>query len=312
MSEPVTTRAILITKPGVYPEITARQYFAEPCPQPALTASGIKTLLGRTPAEFAYAHPAITPDSEEAASTAAKRFGDVGHQLALGKGRVYAIGDFKDWRTKDAQTFKADAEASGLTAITIGKFEEAETCANIMIERIKTTLGQISGYAPPHGEHQPYQTETVIAWQEDTPSGPVWCRAMLDVWAATLGIILDPKFSERLSDGVFENHATNMGWDLQSAWYMRGLENLFPESAGRLRFINLLVSPKPPHVSRAREADEATRYSCQLEIERALVLFGKCLKADDWPGYPNMVEPWTAKSWTMAERAQHASEETAE
>lgn len=293
----------IITKPGVYPEVSSRAYFAEPCPAPALTASGIKTLLGKTAAEFAYAHPAITPDSPEATASAEMRFGDVCHQLALGKGRGFAIGDFDSWRTKASQEFKADAEAAGLTPILVGKFNEAETVAAIMRAKIEKTLADIAG-CPVE-----YMTEVVIAWQEETPSGKVWCRSMLDVWAPSIGVILDPKFSERLGDGVFENHASAMGWDGQAAFYPRGIENLLPESAGRIRFLNLIVSPKAPHVSRVREADEATRYSCQLEIERAINLFGKHLKAGEWPGYPDMIEPWTAKSWTMAERAARAEEE---
>ena len=78
-----------------------------------------------------------------------------------------------------------------------------------------------------------------------------------------------------------------------------------------LRFINLLVNPDPPHVSRAREADQATLYSCELDIERAITRFAACLKAGKWPGYPKAIEPWTAKPWTMAERAARMQDEIA-
>ena len=297
-----------ITSPGFHSAITAREYFAEPCPQPALTASGIKTLLGKTAAEFAYSHPAITPDSPEAASSAAKRFGDVSHQLALGKGRGYAIGDFPTWASNAAKEFKAAAEEAGQTPVKRHEFETAEACAKIMRADIEDTLKL---FGPASAKAPKFDTEVVIAWQEETAHGPIWCRAMLDVWCDAHGVILDPKFSKRLGDGVFETHASGLGWDLQAAWYLRGISHLRPDLAGRARFINLLVSPDAPHVSRVREADEATLYSCLLEIERAITRFAACLKAGNWPGYPRVIEPWTAKSWTMAERAARAAlEET--
>ena len=310
MSDEITTRQILITAPGIYPKITSRQYFAEPCPVPALTNSGIKTILAKTPAEFAYEHPAITPGSEVAASTAAKRMGDISHQLALGKGRGFAIGDYPTWASNDAKAFKKDAEANGLVPVKAAEFAIAEKIADIMRERIEQTLAFLGGYQAPHGTNPPpYETEVVMAWQEETRHGAIWCRAMMDVWCPHVGAILDPKFTDRIADGVFENHATNMGWDMQDAWYRRGLSKLFPDLAGRLRFINLLCSPKPPHISRSREADEATRYSCEMEIERAIDKFSGCLKANEWPAYSLAPEPWTARSWTIAQRAANSETE---
>ncbi len=293
--------------PGIYPNIAAREYFAEPCPAPALTCSTIKTLLYRTAAEAAYEHPALNPGNPEAESTAAKRFGDVAHQLALGKGRGYAIGEYDAWMSKDAKQFKQDAIDAGLTPIVRKKFDEAASAAGVMRGRIETTLAELNDGVVPD-----YQTEVVFIWREETPPGLIWCRAMADVWCDELGIILDPKFSARLSPGVFENHAAAMAWDLQADWYLRGMTAIFPERAGRLRFINLIVNPKPPHISRAMEADEATLYSCRMMIEPTINRFGQYLAANDWPGYPRGVETWTARSWTLAERATRSVTEEPE
>lgn len=297
-----------ITAPGFHPTITAREYFAEPCPAPALTASGIKTLLGKTAAEFAYQHPLLNPDGDFDVSTAAKRFGDVAHQLALGKGRGYAVGDYPTWGSKDAKTFKEDAEDRGLTPVKRAEFETAVAAAKVMKAKIVEMLASLASTTTT----PPYTTETVIIWQEQTRHGMIWCRAMLDCWCEPLGVILDPKFSKQLRDGVFENHATNMGWDFQTSWYLRGASALLPERAGRLRFLNLLVHPDAPHVSRAREADEATRYSAQVEIERAIDMFAGHLKAGAWPGYTREIEPWSAKPGTLAQRAANLEMENAD
>ena len=293
-------------KPGFHPQITAREYFAEPCPTPALTCSTIKALAYRTAKEAAFEHGGISPNSEAVASSAAKRFGDVAHQLALGKGRGYAIGEYDAWMSKEAKQFKADAESAGLTPIKRKDYERATLSAEIMSNKIHDTLALLHGDT---GEVPDFDTEVVFTWVEITPSGPIWCRGMADVWCPSLGVILDPKFSPVLSDGAFEGHAVKMGWDLQDAWYRRGVAAIEPNLAGRIRFINLLVSPRAPFVSRAREADEATTYSLEPTIEKAIAKFGACLKANDWPGYPRVIEPWTAKSYTMTERMMMAEEE---
>lgn len=291
--------------PGFHPQITAREYFAEPCPAPALTCSTIKALAYRTAAEAAYEHGGISPNSPAAKSTAVKRFGDVAHQLALGKGRGYAIGEYDAWMSKEAKAFKAEAEDAGLTPIKRKEYDAALASSTIMRDRIEHVLCMIGGTTSP----PPYETELVFIWREDTPSGPIWCRGMSDLWCESLAIIDDPKFSPVLSNGAFETHAVKMGWDLQDAWYRRGIETIRPDLAGRVRFINTLVSPKPPHVSRNREADEATTYTVTPIIERAIKRFGACLAANEWTGYPTTIEPWTAKSYTMTERMMMAEED---
>lgn len=294
----------MITAPGIYHDITPTQYFGNLTPERALSASGVKTLLSATPAEF---HAPPKKDS------AVMRRGDVSHQLALGKGKGYAVGDYATWGSKGAPLFKADAEAAGLTPIKVAEFEECRRQAEVMRTLIEQTLTDLNGGVEVVRddvrikEHSltRYHTETVMVWREETAAGPIWCKLMADVWCPALDIILDPKFTARLSDGVFENHATAMGWDLQDSWYRRGARAV--TDSDRTRFANLCVHPDAPNVNRAREADEATRSSCEVEIDRAKEIFGRCLYANDWPGYPRGIEPWTAKAWTINERMTRAA-----
>jgi len=297
-------REIMIDKPGFYPEITSRQYFAEPCPEPALTNSGIKTLMGKTPADFAYEHPAITPDSPEAASTAAQRLGDVSHQLSLDKGRGYAIGEYSAWQSGDAKAFKAAAESAGLTPVKRAEYDKAAIMAEIMKVKIRHALkliGAAGGLIEPEGGW-PYQTEAVAAWQEDTPSGPIWCRMMMDVWCEPLWTVIDPKFSKQLHGDILARQMANMGWDQQAAFYGRGIENLIPAARGKVTFVNILVSPDAPHVSRIVKIEEAWRYSSQLDIEAATKTFAAHLKAGVWPAYPDGIETLSAPEWLIKQR----------
>lgn len=300
---PKLVRKILINEPGIYPGLTSREYFAEPCIEPALTNSGIKTLLGKTPADFAYNHPGINPDAPEAASTAAKRMGDVCHQLALGKGRGYSVGTFKTWQSNDAKAFKADAENQGKTPVLTHKFDEAKVMSAIMVEKIVETLSEIGeeqGLVEPDGGW-PYETEVIFAWIEDTPAGPVWCRLMADVWCEELWTVLDPKFTPMLYEADLSRQVHNMGWAQQATFYRRGVERLVPDAAGRVTFANLMVSPDAPHVSRAVMIEEAWRHRCEVEIQAAVNLFGDCCYRNEWPGFPAGIETLNAPPWLLTQ-----------
>lgn len=291
--------AMTITAPGVYADITPTEYFAEPCPAPALTNSTIKTLLDETPADAWYAHGALNPDRELIKASAEMMTGDIVHQLALGKGRGYAVGDFPDWRTKASQEFKAAALVAGLTPIIAEKFAEAEAMATIVRDRIEQTLEQI---ASKRGvKLDGYQTEVVFAWIEETRWGPVWCRGMADVWCEQLAFIGDPKITAALTNSRITGHAQKMGWARQAAWYTHGFAAIYPALAGRLTFANILIKPKPPYTARATTPSEAWRTVAERECEAGLATFAHCLHSDRWPGYQEGVETLDAPGWLLRE-----------
>jgi hypothetical protein len=193
---------------------------------------------------------------------------------------------------------------NGLTPIIREKFEVAQAMADVMKAKIKAALkwiGAKDGLIEPDGGW-PYETEVVIAWQEETAHGAIFCRAMLDVWCEPLLTILDPKFSDRFYPGIIERHMPQMGWDMQAAFYTRGIEALVPNAAGRVTFANIMVSDKPPHRSRRVKIEESWRYSSQLEIERGIGLFAMHLKAGVWPEFPDGIETLSAPPWLLAQR----------
>jgi hypothetical protein len=280
-----------VSKPGLYPEITPAEYFAGFTPARALTSTGIKKLLATTAADYRYG---------EDEGSAAKRLGDVVHQLALGKGAGYAVSDHKRWddRDKDYAAFRAECERQGLTPIKRKDFEAAEEMADILYEQICVALGCMDDAA--------YLTEVPFAWVEETPYGPVWCTGMMDVWCADRLTVIDPKVTAQVHAGP--RHAVSMGWDIQAAWYLRGLSKIMPHHAGRLTFKNLLVSDKPPHTTRLIRYSEGWRTNAERECERALHLFARCLHANEWPAYPPE-ETWDEPGWSQAQRLQHELED---
>ena len=290
---------MIISTPGFYPEVTPREYFNGFTPTRALTSTGIKRLLNTTPADYRYG---------ETEDTYAKRMGDVVHQLALGKGRGYAVSDHPRWdrRIKDEKhringelpgEFLDRCEREGLTPIKRADFEAAEEMAVIVRERIYEAFDDMG-----------YQTEVPFAWHEETPHGRVWCTGMLDVWSEARLTVIDPKITDRLHGA--ERQIVAMGWDIQNAWYRRGLTKIMPEAAGRIAFKNLLVSPQWPHTTRLGQITEGWRERAERDCERALHLFARCLHTNEWPGYP-AEETWDEPSWSQNLRAQYEIEEEA-
>lgn len=251
--------------------------------------------------DAAYLHPAIGAPADEVESTVAKRRGDVVHQLALGKGRGYAVGDYDAWRSNEAKEFKRLAEEAGRTPIKRADFDEAQQMAAILKSIITRTLANIGierGITPPEGGF-PYETEVVFACTFNIDGVEIWARIMVDVWCETLLVALDPKTTAYLTDKKAPAHLSNMGWDTQAAFYTRVIETVYPQYAGRVQFIDLMVKPKAPFTHRAVAIPESWKTVANMDIDHAMGIFAGCIKANDWPGYPPHVHYVQQPSWAQ-------------
>jgi hypothetical protein len=66
-----------ISRPGIYLDVAANDYHADPCPAPSFTQSIAKVLLEKSPAHARLAHPRLCPpvaaDDEEPRNTSRPR-----------------------------------------------------------------------------------------------------------------------------------------------------------------------------------------------------------------------------------------------
>ncbi len=264
--------APLINAPGFYSDLSPADYFAEPCPAPALTNSGIRTLLNNCPAKFAHQHPAIGQPAEETKDTIARRLGNLVHRLALGKGKEYALSPYDRYQSKEAKEWKAEQIEAGLIPVKQAEYDQAAEMAVTIQQAIEATC-----------EGHDYQTEVVIAWTTQAAGPHVWCRAMLDVWCPSLNLALDVKTCADASDRAIERAFAN-GYAGQAAWYADGVEAL-SSSPERPRFGFLFVENEAPWLGRFAECSESFRHGASLANERAVRIFADCLTAGQWPGY---------------------------
>lgn len=291
---------------GLFPDMTAEEYYADPCPDVSISNSGITKLLDETPYDFAFAHPRLNPagGAQAAKDTAAKRRGDLVHQLALGKGKGFAVGAeaWTTWQTNASKAFKAEAEEAGLVPVLPHQLAAAKPIAAAVQERIRRAL-----------DGADYQTEVPFLFQVATGAGLIWVRGMLDVWCEERAIILDPKITPRLYDGrtgeKVGRHMVDMGWARQSALYTFGVGQIRPDLAGRIRFADLMVKPEAPYTSRMVRAERYWESAMIHECEDAFEVFGRCLYSGEWPAFPDKVEAIPCPPWEMKRLdAQHNGE----
>lgn len=263
-----------VTEPGLRADLSSVYHSGiRHTPTRALSYSGIKVLLEKTPLDF------ITPRDKKSDEMG---FGTIVHKMALGKGGEFEVSPFDDYRTKDARAWRDDCIMNNRIPIKADKFADASAMAKIIQERIKRAIdGAI------------YETEVPFFWIENG----IWFSGMLDVWCAERFTVIDPKTTGNVHD--FQREIVKFNYHIQSALYRRGLDAIFPENAGRHQFKILPIATEPPYGSRLINISEAWRTGADMDINRAARIFAECERTGVWPGYPDeetMDEPsWQAK-----------------
>lgn len=304
---------VMIKAPGIFLDMSAADYHADPCETPSFSQSIGKIILDRSPAHARIAHPRLAPpvaaeDEEPEKYVAAKAIGDAAHALLIGRGKNIAVGDFDAWRSKDAQAFKTDALAKGHTPILPHHMARAFA----MVEAARVQLadaGHENMFDPQLGAG-----EAVIAWQED---GGLWCRAMID-WLAidTKRIVLDYKSSGlSCAPHAVEDRPSVMGWDMQAAMHERGLDVLDPENAGRRKHYFINQENEPPYALTVIQISESDLTMGRKKLAMALDVWSACMKAGHWPLYPAEVvmsrpRGYLETHWLEREVTHHERKQT--
>jgi hypothetical protein len=283
--------------PGVYYDIAAADYHADPCEEPSLSSSIANLLLTKTPAHARIAHPKLNPDFARS-TNAAMDLGSVAHEILLGKGAGFEISPFDDYRTKEARTWRDDVLARGLIPIKAGDHARAQQMAKAVHERVART-------AEAAGVFWLGRPETVIVWRDND----TMCRAMIDWLYPDFSQVYDLKTTgSGLGNRALQSKIAS-GLDVQAAFYLRGLEHVMPDHAGRFVLRWVFVEDEEPFESRIIELDATTRALGERKCSWAIETWKRCLWANDWPGYPRKIErleypAWAENAWLAREVAE--------
>jgi len=279
----------MITAPGIFTDIAAADYHADPCAAPSLTQSVAKILLDKSPLHAWHAHPRLNPDYQHDDAT---KFdvGNVAHKMLLGRGKEIAVLEgFNDWRKDAAKEAREAAAKVGKIAV-LGK-TAARADRMVSAARAQLDLRGIGDLFGADGD-----SEVVLAWQE----GPIWLRQMIDWLSDDRLIFADYKTTdESAAPAALARKMVNDGWHIQAAMGERGLTRLGFEA---MRFLFVVQEATVPYALSVVEVGADALTMGRKMLDAAVGQWSRCMRADRWPGYPlDITTPefpgWAEQQW---------------
>lgn len=299
-----------IKQPGMHLDFPVADYFADPTPQPSLSQSIAKVLIDRSPAHAFLAHPRLgKPVDEKETYSSAKAIGNAAHAFATGRSRDIAIGEWEDWKKKEAQVFRDSALESGHLPILRKHVQNAEAMVLAMRKQLDAA-GHTQAFRaslPPGSPGEKRESgrtsacEVVLAWEEDG----IWLRTMIDCVADLK--IYDLKTSAlSCAPHIVAERPSDQGWDVQAAMFERGLNVLDPKRAGRHEFFFVAQENEPPYALTTVRIGEADLTMGRKKLAHAIHLWRQCTASGQWPSYPadtvtSHPRGWTESQWLERE-----------
>lgn len=268
-------------------EMDEATYHADPCPEPALSASCAKTVIGKSLLHAWDQHPK-NPDAEPFVPTTAMVMGSAVHAAVFG-GAKLAVIEHDSFRTKAAKELREEARANGLIPMLEKDLPQIEAMADICRERFEGLYGG------------PYHAERVAIWRCPRTGG--WRKAMMDSSAMAAPIIVDLKTTgSDIDDESCIKRVFADGLHIQAAAYEEAMEVLNPEWEGRVRFIFQWQEQKKPYaMSRPIEMDEAAMTIGREQWRAAGALWDAAIKSNKFPGFGVTPTPASPPAWVLTQ-----------
>lgn len=276
----------MIVKPGLYDDVSERDYHAD-CvgPMPSLSNSIAKLLVTRSPRHAAHRHPRINKDlrEDDFEPTRPMEIGTAAHKTILGRGRQIDVLPFDSYRKKEAQQARDASRAAGNVPILADDMDAVRLLTEAAQDQLAGT--SLAGYFDAPG-----RSEVTMVWRE----GEVWCRGRVDRLPDSVRngghvVLADLKTTAGSSHpDDWQSTAFDLAYDIQSVMYPRGLKRLIPEIR-TVTFKFAVLEQKPPFgLSVVEFSGQALEEATQL-VDLAIRMWAVCLKRGEWPGYDDAV-----------------------
>lgn len=298
----ITAAAPLITAPGAYADISNEDYHRNLhlLPEPSLSSSGAKKLLGQSPRHFWHDSP-MNPDREPEPDKPHFNIGKAAHDRILLEDRwpeFYHVTPegFSRAATKKFAAEIEEAEAAIESGITVLRHEDARTVDKV-VAAIKRNAFAMAALT--NGE-----CEETLAWK-DTETG-IWCRARPDfrpnsiIEKRKVRIVADLKFvaSTHASPDGFRRAIASFGYHQSAAFYWDGIKAVYGDEP--THWLNIVVEKEPPHTVSLYELPAEDIDRGKWLNRRARRLFADCMSNDRWPGYADEPMPVGLPNWSRA------------
>lgn len=276
--------------------ISEEEYQADPCERPSLSSSIAKILIRETPLHAWAAHPRLNPNfvREE------KEIFDIGtvaHSLMLQGLKTAIVFDIDDWRKAEARKARAEARAEGKVPVLRKHWARVQ-------EMVAAGKVQIAAHREARNAFTAGKPEQTLVWTDESSDGlPVICRARLD-WLHDSRLIIDD-YKSTGRDVNPENIASKVvdDWDIQEAFYRRGVKKVFGTEA-RFRFV--AQENTEPYALCVIAFGPDIQWMGDKKVQHAIDLWAQCLSSGKWPGYPDricypMLPKWAEEAWLRKE-----------
>lgn len=284
--------APLIDKPGIY-DLTIDEYVADPCAMPSISSHGLRMILNECPAKYWWNSP-LNPQMPDVDKDA-WRIGRAAHVLLLEpelfRAQIHVMDEGVNFTTKAARAERDEAIEAGKTVI---KHEQYE-----IIEAMRDALAAhpFAGAAFRNGK-----PEQSLVWQ-DNETG-VWLRCRPDFLPNAIRHIPDYKTAASSKPEDFRKQAWNLGYHMQAALYLDGIEAVTGAEAKSFFFV--VQEKQPPYVVTCIALDPISIEWGRVMNRKAIHIFADCLKSGRWPGYADEVVEVELPHWAEAElQRQH-------
>lgn len=297
----------MITKVGLYDDIPDAEYHAD-CvgPSPSLSSSVAKTIIGQSPRHAWAAHPRLNKAllDEIESPTPAMDAGTAAHKVILGKGREIKEIVADDFKTKAAREARDAARAAGMVPILSHRMAGVRLQREAFFDQIQGTdiadlfndgVGEVTG-----------------VWQdlEDT-----WCRMRID-WlpdkardGGHIDVVDVKTTAGSAAPEDWQRQAFDMGYDIQDAFYQRGIREIIPGVRSVTMHFVVLEQNAPHGLSIFRFGGQAYA-EAEACVDMAVGLWSTCLTQDKWPGYQSQatfIDPpkWRTERAKLREMGMH-------
>lgn len=270
--------------PGLYSSqiVSHNRYHSDPCERPSLSSHIAVELVKRSPGHAARIHPRLGGQYERRTSDAMDT-GSILHGILLESGPQIVEVDADSWRTDKAKAQKAMAEDEGKIAVLKGKYAAIRAAA----EEVRKTLPFDIAAA---------RKEVTAIWT----SGETPCRARIDCLSPDWTID-DLKFTDDATVSSADRNIAGFGYHVQAAANIDAIETLFPEAAGRVRFVLDFIEWERPQLGVIRREIRGQLLDVgRRQWNRAKAIWAQCLAANVWPGYSAEVTEAQCPAWIAA------------
>ncbi len=269
-----------------YPEADYHSQTGEKTP--LFGYSTAKVLLEKSAYHAYLQHPLL--GNEPRKPTTAMDKGSIIHGLLLGSGQEIEIIQADNFRTKVAQTAKAEAYEAGKIPILQKEMDNI----NVAVACIKAHIQILAPYF-----FDDHQSELSVRWEMDNG---VKTQSRFDWIQPETGKIIDLKSCSDANPKVLDRKIIDFGYDIQEALYLQCANKAWPDMAGRFTWEFIFVEPETPYMVSVITTDSSMSWLGESKVKRAADKWKAGLASDQWPGYGRQVvsaPPWAVSREEM-------------